>query len=52
MLGLPALVEPHLAAGRGNPDGMHRGWEAHAAVGHALAEAVRVGLSARGTLAS
>jgi diglucosylglycerate octanoyltransferase len=50
MLDLPALVGPHLAGF--SPDGMHWSWAAHAAVGHALAEAVRSGLSGRGTLAS
>jgi diglucosylglycerate octanoyltransferase len=40
MVDLPALVGPYLAAGRGNPDGMHWCWECHADVGTALAEAV------------
>ncbi len=35
------LVLPSLRAGLGNPDGMHWSWEAHDAVGEALAEAVR-----------
>jgi hypothetical protein len=34
---LDPLVEPHLLAGRNNPDGMHWGWQCHAAVGGALA---------------
>lgn len=37
---LDALVGPHLAAGRSNPDGMHWGWQAHADVGAAVAGAV------------
>jgi hypothetical protein len=41
MIDLPALVGPHLAAGRANPDGMHFGWESHEAVGGALAAAIR-----------
>jgi len=42
MVDLSALVGPHLAAGRANRDGMHFGWESHAAVGAALAAAIRV----------
>jgi hypothetical protein len=38
---LDPLVGPHLAAGRNNPDGMHWGWEAHADIGAALADALR-----------
>ncbi len=34
------IIGPHLAAGRNNPDGMHWGWEAHADLGAALAEAL------------
>jgi hypothetical protein len=34
------LVGPSLRAGRGNPDGMHWSWEAHEAVGSALADAL------------
>jgi diglucosylglycerate octanoyltransferase len=41
LLDLAALVGPHLAAGRANPDGMHFGWEAHADIGAALAGLVR-----------
>lgn len=52
MVDLPALVGPCLAAGSGNADGMHWGWAAHAAVGHAVAGAVRDGLSPRATLPS
>jgi hypothetical protein len=40
MVDLPRLVGPHLAAGRANPDGMHFGWEAHAAVGAEVARLV------------
>lgn len=41
MVDLPAIVGPHLAAGRCNPDGMHWGWPVHAEVAAALAAAVR-----------
>ena len=34
---LDPVVAPSLAAGTGNPDGMHWAWEVHAAIGHALA---------------
>lgn len=34
---LDAIVGPHLAAGRNNPDGMHWGWETHADIGAAVA---------------
>ncbi|GEL16841.1 diglucosylglycerate octanoyltransferase [Pseudonocardia asaccharolytica] len=37
LLDLPALVGEHVHSGRGNPDGLHWGWEAHARVGAALA---------------
>ena len=40
MVDLPGVVGPYLRAGDGNPDGMHWGWAAHAAVGAAVAEAV------------
>jgi hypothetical protein len=40
MLDLAALVEPYLAAGQLNPDGMHWPWDCHRDVGKALAEAV------------
>jgi hypothetical protein len=36
-----ALVGEHVLTGRGNADGLHWGWEAHRAVGEAVAEAVR-----------
>jgi hypothetical protein len=38
LLDVPALVGPHVLGGHGNPDGMHWGWPAHAAVGAALAD--------------
>ena len=38
---LDPLVGPSLAAGTGNPDGMHWGWEAHEAIGTAVAAALR-----------
>jgi hypothetical protein len=34
------LVEPHLAAGENNSDGMHWGFECHASVGRAMAEQI------------
>ncbi|GAY12096.1 diglucosylglycerate octanoyltransferase [Pseudonocardia sp. N23] len=40
VLDVPALVGDHVRGGHGNPDGMHWGWAAHAAVGAALAELV------------
>lgn len=41
LLDLPELVGTHVLAGRGNPDGMHWGWDAHAAVGLACADVLR-----------
>ncbi|GAA1385309.1 GDSL-type esterase/lipase family protein [Pseudonocardia kongjuensis] len=38
LLDVAPLVAAHVLGGRGNPDGMHWGWEAHRAVGDALAE--------------
>lgn len=40
MVDLPACVTENLLAGRANPDGMHFGWESHAAVGAAIAGVV------------
>ena len=40
LLDLAALVGDHVLAGRGNPDGIHWGWEAHELVGKALASEV------------
>ena len=37
LLDWTALVAEHVLSGRGNPDGMHWGWSAHAAVGRACA---------------
>ncbi len=37
MADLAAVVWPHLAAGRANPDGLHFGWEAHRDVGLEIA---------------
>lgn len=45
MADLAAVVGPHLAAGRANPDGLHFGWESHRDVGMELA---RVLTSCRG----
>ncbi|MBW0093340.1 SGNH/GDSL hydrolase family protein [Pseudonocardia sp. KRD-184] len=41
LLDLRALVGDHVLGGHGNPDGMHWGWDAHAAVGRACADVVR-----------
>jgi lysophospholipase L1-like esterase len=38
LLDLTALVGDHVRGGRGNPDGMHWGWEAHELVGKAVAD--------------
>lgn len=40
---LHLVIEPHLAAGTMNPDGMHWSWAAHEDVAKALAEVVRSG---------
>jgi lysophospholipase L1-like esterase len=40
MLDLAELVGEHVLSGRGNPDGIHWGWEAHEWVGKALADVV------------
>jgi diglucosylglycerate octanoyltransferase len=40
LLDLEALVGDHVRAGRGNPDGMHWGWEGHELVGKALTEEI------------
>ncbi|GAA1293320.1 GDSL-type esterase/lipase family protein [Pseudonocardia aurantiaca] len=47
MLDLPALVGEHVLGGHGNPDGMHWGWPAHAAVGAACADLLRPALTVR-----
>ncbi len=41
LLDLRALVGEHVLDGLGNPDGMHWGWQAHAAVGAACADLLR-----------
>ncbi|WP_371504923.1 diglucosylglycerate octanoyltransferase [Allokutzneria sp. NRRL B-24872] len=41
LLDLAALVRADVAAGRGNPDGVHWGWATHEAVGAALAGELR-----------
>lgn len=38
---LDPIVGPALRDGSGNPDGMHWGWDTHAEIGRALAEALR-----------
>jgi hypothetical protein len=40
LLDLAALTRDHVCRGEGNPDGMHWGWTAHAAVGAAMADLV------------
>jgi len=40
LLDLTALVGDHVRGGRGNPDGIHWGWEAHDLVGKALADEI------------
>ncbi|HEY7814198.1 MAG TPA: diglucosylglycerate octanoyltransferase [Nakamurella sp.] len=40
LLDLTALTGTHVLTGQGNPDGMHWGWAAHAAVGEAVAALV------------
>jgi hypothetical protein len=50
MVDLASIVARHLAAGGGNPDGIHWSWQCHAEVGHAVAEAVRKALATGGTL--
>lgn len=37
LVDLPAIVGEHVFSGRGNPDGMHWGWEGHRLVGEAMA---------------
>jgi lysophospholipase L1-like esterase len=41
LLDLAELTRDHVLGGRGNPDGMHWGWEGHRAVGDALADTMR-----------
>lgn len=40
MLDVAAVVGDHVLGGHGNPDGMHWGWDGHAAVGHAMADRI------------
>jgi len=44
LLDLRELVGEHVRSGAGNPDGMHWGWSAHAAVGVACAELLQSAL--------
>ena len=41
LLDLPSLIGAHVRGGHGNPDGIHWGFDAHRAVGQALADTVR-----------
>ncbi|WP_370950221.1 diglucosylglycerate octanoyltransferase [Amycolatopsis sp. cg5] len=41
MLDLASVVGDHVLGGRGNPDGMHWGWEGHTDVGHAMADLIK-----------
>ncbi|MFI9006519.1 diglucosylglycerate octanoyltransferase [Actinosynnema sp. NPDC053489] len=41
LLDVPPLVAEHVRSRRGNPDGMHWGWEGHELVGRAVAELIR-----------
>ncbi len=41
LLDLRALVGDLVLGGHGNPDGMHWGWDGHAMVGGACADALR-----------
>ncbi|GAA0242036.1 GDSL-type esterase/lipase family protein [Saccharothrix mutabilis subsp. mutabilis] len=50
LLDVPSLVGDHVRSRRGNPDGMHWGWEGHALVGAAMADLIRsVAVSHSGT---
>ncbi|MEU5690477.1 diglucosylglycerate octanoyltransferase [Actinosynnema sp. NPDC020468] len=40
LLDVPPLVREHVVTRRGNPDGLHWGWEAHALVGAAMADLI------------
>jgi lysophospholipase L1-like esterase len=48
LLDLAELTGEHVLGGRGNPDGMHWGWEAHRRVGDALADTIRLLLKSAG----
>ncbi|MFC0547633.1 diglucosylglycerate octanoyltransferase [Kutzneria chonburiensis] len=41
LLDLPSLIGEHVRGGHGNPDGIHWGFDAHRAVGQAMADTVR-----------
>jgi lysophospholipase L1-like esterase len=41
LLDLPSLIGAHVRGGHGNPDGIHWGFDAHRAVGQAMADTVR-----------
>lgn len=41
MLDLPSVIGAHVLDGHGNRDGMHWGWDGHAAVGAAMADLLR-----------
>ncbi|WP_308258615.1 diglucosylglycerate octanoyltransferase [Saccharothrix obliqua] len=41
LLDVPSLVGDHVRSRRGNPDGMHWGWEGHMLVGEAMADLIR-----------
>ncbi|MEU6153761.1 diglucosylglycerate octanoyltransferase [Actinosynnema sp. NPDC047251] len=41
LLDVPPIVGEHVRSRRGNPDGMHWGWEGHALVGAAMADLIR-----------
>ncbi|EWM13018.1 LOW QUALITY PROTEIN: hypothetical protein KUTG_03322, partial [Kutzneria sp. 744] len=41
LLDLPSLIGAHVRGGHGNPDGIHWGFDAHRAVGQAVADTVR-----------
>ncbi|CAM2828197.1 diglucosylglycerate octanoyltransferase [Saccharomonospora xinjiangensis] len=52
VLDVPAVVASHVLGGHGNPDGMHWGWEGHAAVGAAMAELIRPLVTHEGAVAA
>lgn len=41
LLDVAAVIGDHIRSGRGNPDGMHWGWEGHQLIGDAMAELIR-----------
>lgn len=48
LLDLAAIVGDHVLGGRGNPDGIHWGWEGHELAGKALAQQVGILLDRNG----